>query len=97
MNWIAMQSPAIFLASMIFGVDVNTILAMEVHERAKLLDDAALQFKELTAAVVAATDPAGPGGVTLTEEELAILVDEADDLPGAAMAIVDSFTGGDET
>lgn len=85
-QWVSLQNPLIMVASMLTGKDVSAILAMEVHERAVLLNAVAVQVSELTGAVADATDPAGPGGVTLTEAEVAEIVDEAKDIPEAVNA-----------
>lgn len=85
-QWIALQQPLIMVASMLTGKPVAEILAMEVHERAVLLHQASIQVSELLGAVAAGTDPAGPGGVTLTEGEVATIVDEANDIPEAIAA-----------
>lgn len=85
-QWIALQQPLIMVASMLTGKPVAEILAMEVHERAVLLHQASIQVSELLGAVAAGTDPAGPGGVTLTEVEVATIVDEANDIPEAIAA-----------
>lgn len=85
-QWIALQQPLIMVASMLTGKPVAEILAMEVHERAVLLHQASIQVSELLGAVAAGTAPAGPGGVTLTEGEVATIVDEANDIPEAIAA-----------
>lgn len=86
-QWIALQNPLIMLASMLTGKDVAAILAMNVHERAVLLHTVSVELEQLLGAVESSTDPAGPGGVTLTEIEVAQIVDEADDVPAAVKAL----------
>lgn len=84
---LALQQPLIMLASMLTGKPVAEILALEVHERAKLVDSVVGETKDLTAAVVSATDPAGPGGVTLTDVEANQIVAEAADIGTAVKAL----------
>lgn len=86
-QWISLQSPLIMVASMLTGKDVAAILAMNVHDRCVLLDDIVVQIHELIAACADATEPTGPGGVTLTEAEVSTIVDEADDIPAAIKAL----------
>ena len=86
-QWIALQQPLIMVASMLTGKPVAEILAMEVHGRAVLLHRISVEAAELLGAVAAGTDPAGPGGVTLTEAEVATIVDEANDIPEAVKAL----------
>lgn len=94
-NWLSLQQPLILMATMVTGKPITEIFAMEVHERLKLLDKLAGDIKDITAAGVAATDPAGPGGVTFTEEEWAKLVNEADDPKAVVQAIIGYHSGGD--
>lgn len=77
---LSLQQPMIMLASMLTGQDVNSILALEVNERAKLLHQVAGELTDLTEAMVRATDPTGDSGVALTEAELAAIIDEAGDV-----------------
>lgn len=85
-QWISLQQPLIMVASMLTGKDVAAILAMNVHERCVLLDYVVVQIHELVAAAADATDPTSPGGVTLTEAEVSVIVDQADDIPAAIKA-----------
>lgn len=89
-QWIALQNPLIMLASMITGQPIAEILVMEVHARAVLLHGVTVELEQLLGTVESATDPAGPGGVTLTEAEVAEIVDEANDIPGAIAALRDA-------
>ncbi len=82
-QWITLQQPLLMVASMLTGKDVAAILAMEVHERVVLLHGVSVQLAELFGAAATATDPTSPGGVTLTEAEVATIIDEADDVPEA--------------
>lgn len=95
-KWLSLQQPLILAAAMMTGKNVNEILNMEVHERAKLLDTVIGEVKDVTAAAVAGTDPAGPGGVTLTEGEMALIIDEAADPKEAAKALLDYRVGGED-
>ncbi len=86
-QWIALQQPLIVVASMLTGKPIQEILAMEVHERAVLLHQVSVEIEQLLGVVATSTDPAGPGGVTLTEAEVATIVDEANDVPAAIAAL----------
>ncbi len=46
------------------------------------------ELKEAAGAVAAATAADSPGGVSLTKEEIAHIIDEADDLPGALLELI---------
>lgn len=92
-NWLSLQQPMIMLASLLSGKPVQEILAMEVHERLKLIDQVVGELKDVTAAGAAATDPAGPGGVTMTEAEWTTIVDESDDIGTAVRRALDYRTG----
>ena len=92
-KWFTLQQPIIMLVAMVTGKDINELLRMEVHERLKLINQIISEIGDVTTAAVVATDPAGPGGVTITEEEFAIMIDEAADIKTAAKALTDSFTG----
>ena len=46
------------------------------------------ELKEAAGAVAAATAADSPGGVSLTKEEIAHIIDEADDLPGAVLEML---------
>ncbi len=93
-KFLALQQPLILLVSMMTGKNVTEIINMEVHERMVLVDRVVGEVKDVTAAGVAATDPAGPGGVTLTEEELATIIDEAGDVKDVARELVNYRAGG---
>ncbi len=94
-NWLSLQQPLIMVVAMVTGKDINKILALNVHQRLILIEEVLGQVGELVNAGVMATDPVGPGGVTLTEEEYATIVDEADDIVPAVEALLDSFQGDD--
>ena len=94
-KWLTLQQPIILVVSMMTGKNVHEILAMEGHERAKLIDAVVGEVKDVTASFAAATDPAGPAGVTMTEEEWANLLDEADDVPEAVRSVAEYTTGVD--
>ena len=46
------------------------------------------ELKEAAGAVAAATAADSPGGVSLTKEEIAHIIDEADDLPSAFLDLI---------
>lgn len=46
------------------------------------------ELKEAAGAVAAATAADSPGGVSLTKEEIAMIIDEAQDLPGAVLELI---------
>ncbi|UZJ40000.1 hypothetical protein OO185_02545 [Prosthecochloris sp. SCSIO W1102] len=46
------------------------------------------ELKEAAGAVATATAANSPGGVSLTKEEIAHIIDEADDLPGAVLELI---------
>ena len=90
-KFLAIQQPLILLVSMLTGKDVTEILALNIHQRLVLIREVVFEVLQVVEAGVEATDPAGDGGVTLTEDELAKIIDEADDVGPAVDNILETF------
>lgn len=92
-NWLSLQGPLLMVVSMVTGKDVNTLLALEVHERLALINVVFAEVTDVTAAAAAATDPAGPSGVTMTDEEFQLIVAEAKEVKDAVDTLLAYSTG----
>ena len=87
-KWMRMQQPLLLLVSMVTGKNVTEFITMNVYDRLVLARAVLIEVVELVSAGIDAVDPAGPGGVTMTEEEWERIVDEADDPKAAVMALL---------
>lgn len=92
LNWFAIQQPLILMISMFTGRSISEILKINVHDRLILAREILIQTTEVVTAGINATSPTGAGGVTLTEDELNTIIDEANDIPTAVDALIGSFT-----
>jgi len=90
MEFIQQNSPAIIAgAAIVIGALMNIAAVAKVMAA---LGRFMKELKEAAGAVAAATAADSPGGVSLTKEEIAHIIDEADDLPGAMLDLIGKGT-----